>query len=114
MFPLLPCPRLPRGETPRRARRWACHDRARHRARARGGDQRVRALVPSRFGRMADEVQRQAATMWHAAMLDQIYALPTSEHHAPTVDRNRQAHSSEHSLDMAQHIVWPFLLMGVA
>src|SRR5262252_10598880 len=62
---------------------------------------------------MADEVQCQAATMRHAAMLDQIYALPASEHHASTIDRNRQAHSSEHRLDMAWHIVWPFLLMGV-
>ena len=62
---------------------------------------------------MADEIERDAAPMRRGAVLDQINALPSPEHHASIPDRDGQADGGQHCLDVAWHVVWSFLLVGI-
>src|ERR1044072_6656576 len=62
---------------------------------------------------MADEIERDAAPVRRVAWLDQIKALPSAEHTAPIPDRDGQGGGGQHRLDVAWHVVWPFLLVGI-
>src|SRR5438067_8646175 len=59
-----------------------------------------------------DEVEHHAAAMWRRAVLEEVDALPRSQHHFPTLHGNGELRQRERGADVCRHIVRPFA--GVA
>jgi len=61
----------------------------------------------------ADQVKRQCAVMWAAAMLEQVDALPCAERESAVNQRDRELDLSERGAEVRGHVVRAFVVVEI-
>ncbi len=63
---------------------------------------------------ISDKMKGNASAVWRSTMFANVYTLPCAKHRHAACHRYREGDAGQNRFQVSGHVVWPFVIMGVA